>query len=305
MKFLISGGSGFIGKSLTGILRKKHHHVKHITRADFNNSQSQIESLTEWADVVVNLAGASISKKWTKKYKEELYESRVSLTQKIVEAIQKNTTKPKLFISVSAVGFYDNSEVFDEEHDLPAGNFLGDLCSDWETVAMRADKNTRVVVFRLGVVLGRRGGIVKKMRPLFNLRLGASMGSGEQPISWVHISDVLNAIQYAVKNEEMKGIYNLCTPNHLTNIEFSKAFAKGLNKPLFFKIPSFVVKCMLGEGAEVVLEGQRVLPTRLLEAGFNFRFIKIEESFQEIFRKLKKVKIEIKPKDSKTIESGN
>ncbi|MDD2346057.1 MAG: TIGR01777 family oxidoreductase [Bacteroidales bacterium] len=305
MKFLISGGSGFIGKSLTGILRKKHHHVKHITRADFNNSQSQIESLTEWADIVINLAGASISKKWTKAYKNELYESRISITQKIVEAINKNTLKPKLFISVSAVGFYNNSQVFDEEHNLPAGNFLGDLCSDWETVAMRAVKDTRVVVFRLGIVLGRRGGIVKRLRPLFKLGLGASIGSGEQPMSWVHISDVLNAIQYAVKNEELKGIYNLCTPNYLTNKEFSKAFAKGLNKPLLFKIPSFILKWMLGEGSEVILEGQRVLPTRLLEAGFNFRFIKIEESFQEIFRKLKKVKIEIKPKDSKTIESGN
>lgn len=305
MKFLISGGSGFIGRSLTGILRKKHHHVKHITRADFNNSQSQIESLTEWADVVVNLAGAPISKKWTKAYKNELYESRISITQKIVEAINKNTLKPKLFISVSAVGFYDNSEVFDEEHVLPAGNFLGDLCSDWETVAMRAVKDTRVVVFRLGIVLGRRGGIVKRLRPLFNLGLGASMGSGKQPISWIHISDVLNAIQYAVKKEEMKGIYNLCTPNHLTNKEFSKAFAKELKKPLFFKIPSFVIKWMLGEGANVVLEGQRVLPTRLLEAGFNFRFIKIDESFQEIFRKLKKVQIETKPKDVKIKESGN
>lgn len=305
MKFLISGGSGFIGRSLTGILKKKHHHVKHITRADFNYSQSQIESLTEWADVVVNLAGAPISKKWTKTYKNELYESRISLTQKIVEAINKNISKPKLFISVSAVGFYDNSEVFDEEHDLPAGNFLGDLCSDWETVAMRAVKDTRVVVFRLGIVLGRRGGIVKKLRPLFNLGLGASMGNGEQPMSWVHISDVLNAIQYAVKNEEMKGIYNLCTPNHLTNKEFSKAFAKGLSKPLLFRIPAFVIRWILGEGSAVVLEGQRVLPTRLMEEGFNFRFVKIENSFQEIFRKHKKIQIEIKPKNTKISESGN
>ncbi len=289
MKFLISGGSGFIGKSLTGILKKKHHQVKHITRADFKESPSHIETLTEWADVVVNLAGASISKKWTKAYKEEMYESRIVLTKKIVEAIKSNSAKPKLFISVSAVGFYDNSQVFDEEHDLPAGNYLGDLCSDWETIAMRASKETRVVVFRLGVVLGRRGGVVKKLRSLFNLGLGAAMGSGQQDMSWVHISDVLNAMQYAVKNEQMKGIYNLCTPNHISNQEFAEAFAKGLKKPLFLKIPAFVLKLVLGEGSTVVLEGQRVMPNRLLQDGFNFRFVKIQDAFEEIFRKKKSI----------------
>lgn len=284
MKFLIAGGSGFIGKSLTGILKKKHHQVKHITRADYEAPQNQLENLVSWSDVVVNLAGANISKKWTDSYKKEIYDSRILLTKKIVDAIN-TSSKPKLLISTSAVGFYDDAKIYDEEHDLPAGNFLGDLCSDWETIAMRASKDTRVVVFRLGVVLGRRGGIIKKLRPMFNMGLGATMGSGEQSMSWVHISDVLNAIQYSVKNEDMKGIYNLCTPNHVTNKEFSSIFAKVMKKPLLLKIPSFLIKIMFGEGSDVVLKGQKVLPSRLLLDGFNFRFVNLDDAFKEIFRR--------------------
>jgi uncharacterized protein (TIGR01777 family) len=285
MKFLIAGGSGFIGKSLTGILKKKHHQVKHITRFDFQESDNHIQELISWSDVVVNLAGANISKKWTDSYKKEIYDSRILLTKKIVDAINSSSSKPKLLISTSAVGFYDDAKIYDEEHDLPAGNFLGDLCSDWETIAMRASKETRVVVFRLGVVLGRRGGIVKKLRPLFSLGLGATMGSGEQAMSWVHISDVLNAFQYSVKNEQMKGIYNLCTPNHVSNKEFSSTFAKVMKKPFFLKIPSFFIKLMLGEGSEVVLKGQKVLPSRLLLDGFNFRFVHLNDALKEIFRR--------------------
>ncbi len=174
-------------------------------------------------------------------------------------------------ISVSAVGFYDYQKIYDEEHNLPASIFFGDLCSDWETIAMRASKHTRVVVFRLGVVLGRNGGMVKKIRPLFRAFLGTIPGNGNQYLSWIHISDVVNAFRYAMKNKEMKGIYNLTTPNPVTQHTFLKKFAQQLNRPCFMKIPGKIIRFIMGEGAMILLDGQQVMPTLLTEAGFHFK----------------------------------
>ncbi len=287
MKFLITGGNGFIGKALEKILQKKNHQIQLLSRNDINSGSQYILEKVEWADVIINLAGATLSKRWNKKYKKTIYDSRIETTKCLVDAISLAKNKPSLLISASAVGFYNNEQEFDEEHFLPTNNFLGDLCSDWETMAMRASKFTRVVVFRFGVVLGRKGGIIKKLLPFFKYGFGAIMGSGKQPVSWIHISDVLNAIQFALKNKNMSGIYNLCTPNSVTQKEFSKNFANALNKPLFFTIPSFVLKLMLGEGSIVVLEGQRVKPSRLLNEGFNFRYLDIQSAFNEIFNNQK------------------
>lgn len=282
MKFLITGGNGFVGKALGRILVKKNHQLYLLTRDEIAKGSLFLTEKAEWADVIINLAGANISQRWSKSYKEEMYKSRIETTKSLVDAISNAKIKPSLLISVSAVGFYDNEQVYDEEHFLPTGNFLSDLCSDWETMAMRASKQTRVVVFRLGVVLGRKGGMINKLFPFYKAGLGMIIGSGKQPMSWVHISDVLNAFQFTMKNKNMNGIYNLCSPIHVCQKDFSKEFAHFLKRPLFLKIPSFVFKIMLGEGSIVVLEGQRVKPNRLLKEGFNFRYLDIQSAFNEI-----------------------
>ncbi len=287
MNFLITGGNGFVGSALEKILRKKNHLLQLLTREEVQKGSTFILEKVEWADVIINLAGANISQRWSKNNKKIMYDSRIETTKCLVEAISMAKNKPSLLVSASAVGFYNNEQEFDEEHFLPTNNFLGDLCSDWETMAMRASKYSRVVVFRFGVVLGRKGGIIKKLLPLFKSGFGATMGSGKQPMSWIHISDLLNAMQFAMKNKNMNGIYNLCSPNYVTQKEFSRNFANALKRPLFLKVPSFILKLMLGEGSIVVLEGQRVKPSRLLSEGFNFRYLDIQSAFNEIFKNQK------------------
>lgn len=287
MNFLITGGNGFVGSALCKILIKKNHKIYLLHRDDFFKDPSFLINQVEIADVIINLAGANISQRWNKKHKEEMYNSRINTTKAIVNAIAESKKKPNLLISASAVGFYDNEKIYDEEHFLPTNSFLGDLCSDWETMAMRASKNTRVVVFRFGVILGRKGGLIKKTYSLFKLGLGAVMGSGRQPMSWIHISDVLNAIQFAMKNKNLSGIYNLCSPIHTSNKDFSSEFAQILKKPLFLKIPTFVLKFIYGEGSKVITDGQRVKPNRLLNEGFNFRYPDIHSALNEIVNRRK------------------
>lgn len=281
MKFLVTGGNGFIGKAIREVLQKKNHQIQLLSKDEIEKGSDIIDKV-EWSDVIINLAGANISKRWNKAYKKIIYDSRINTTKMLVDAISKATNKPSLLISASAVGFYNDESEYDEEHFLPTNNFLGDLCSDWETMAMRASKNTRVVVFRFGVVLGRNGGIIKKLYPMYKNGLGAIIGSGKQSMSWIHISDVLNAVQYALKNKNLAGIYNLCSPNNITQKEFSKVFASSMHRPLFFRIPAFLIKLMFGEGSIVLLEGQRVKPNKLLNEGFNFKHTYIKSALMDI-----------------------
>ncbi len=284
MNILISGGTGFIGKKLRNNATRKGHIIRLITREDVNNKELLLEKI-QWSTVVVNLAGASISKRWSESYKKEIYSSRIDTTKAISESIKDAQKKPKLFISVSAVGIYSSSKIQSED-DLQIGSdFLAQVCSDWEKVAHRASDDTRVVIYRLGVVLGKHGGIVKSLTSLFKYGLGASLGSGQQMMSWVHVDDVVNAFFYAIKNQSLSGVYNLVAPTPVSNKEFTSAFAKALNRKAFLRVPSFVIRLMKGEQASFILDEKYVLPKRLLEADFNFRNDTIQTAFKQIFRK--------------------
>lgn len=284
MNILISGGTGFIGKKLRNNATRKGHTIRLITREDVGNKEFLSEKI-QWATVVVNLAGAPISKRWTSSYKNEIYHSRIDTTKAITESIKEAKRKPKLLISMSATGIYASSKIQSEDDALYADDFLAQVCTDWEKVALRASDSTRVVVYRLGVVLGKHGGVVKKLTPMFKFGLGGAMGSGSQMMSWVHVDDVVNAFFYAIKNQSLSGTYNLVAPTPISNSEFTAAFAKALHRKAFLKVPAFALKLFMGEQASMVLDEKYVLPKRLLEADFNFRNDTIQTAFKQIFRK--------------------
>jgi len=285
MNIAMSGATGFIGSHLTGAFREKGWTVAPLLRDDF---KGEVVSLTEKigaADVVVNLAGASIATKWTDQYKKIIYHSRIDTTRKIVDAMKKSGKRAGLFISTSAVGIYDTKGTYAEADEHYASDFLGRLTLDWEQAALAArDAGIRTVIFRFGLVLGRGGGVLAKMLSPFKLGLGGVIGDGTQPVSWIHIDDLTNAFLQVMENEVFAGTFNLTSPTPSTNRGLAEALGHALHMPVVLRIPSFVLHLQFGEGAKVLLEGQRVLPMRLLQSGFTFRFTEIEKAVENLVK---------------------
>lgn len=288
MNIVMSGATGFIGGHLTTAFGDKGWKVIPLGRDDLKRADE--DSLKKWegADVVINLAGASIAERWTEEYKKIMYASRVDTTKKIVNALGKMNRKPALFISTSAVGIYDTEGEHTEEDEHYANDFLGRLALDWEQAALRAaETGVRTIIFRFGVVLGINGGALQKMLIPFRMGLGGVIGHGKQPFSWVHIGDLIRAYTTVIENDTYHGIYNLTSPHPTTNAALTKALGHALHKPAFMHVPAFAFRLQLGEGAKVLLEGQRVLPKRLLESGFTFRFTEIETALEDLVGKEK------------------
>lgn len=283
MKIAMSGATGFVGGHLTRAFREKGWQVVPLVRDDFRDDESPLRSKIEGADVVISLAGAPVSSRWTKKHKKEMYESRIGTTGRIVTVLGKIGRKPELFISTSAVGIYDTKDTYSEENARYADDFLGRLAQDWEREALRARAfGIRTVVFRFGIVLGVDGGALRKMLIPFRLGLGGVIGDGTQPFSWVHIEDLIGAYFAVIDGKSYEGVYNLTAPNPTTNRGLAEALGRSLHRPAFMRVPAFVLKLQMGEGAGVLLKGQRVLPKRLLESGFKFRFTDIGEAIEDL-----------------------
>ncbi len=278
----MSGSTGFVGTYLSRKLAKAGHTIAPIGRKDLRDDVGSLPAILQDAEVVLNLAGAPIIKKWTRSYKEELYGSRVDTTRKIVGALKTLRDKPRAFISASAIGIYETTGTHTEERNTLAGNFLGNLVKDWEQAALDArDLNIRTVIFRFGVVLGKDGGALQTMLTPFKVGLGGIIGDGTQAFSWVHIDDLARAFEEAIKNESFQGIYNLTAPNPVSNKEMTRVLSKLLGRPALLRVPSLVLKLQFGEGAQVLTKGQRVLPERLLQSGFAFRFQDIESALRD------------------------
>lgn len=280
MKIAISGATGFVGKHISSVFN--HTQIIKIGRKELSLSDTELATLLDGVDIVINLAGAPIINRWSEEYKKELYHSRIDTTKKLVLAMQNATNKPKLFISTSAVGVYDNGGVYSEDNTNYSNDTLGKICQDWENEALKVQDNIRTVIFRFGIILGKDGGAITKMILPFKLGLGGILGSGKQAFSWVHISDLERAFKYVVENESCSGVYNLTAPNPTTNYEFTKTFGKVLRRPTIFPVPAFVLNIIFGEGSCVLLDGQSVIPKRLLDSGFVFRFDTIERALVEV-----------------------
>lgn len=283
MEIALTGATGFIGSHLIfNVFLEKNWRATPILRGDLALSSKDLAKKIDGSEVIVNLAGANIVKRWTEDYKKELYTSRVDTTIKLVEAMSQMSRKPRIFISASAVGIYDNRGRYGESDYNFANHYLATVVKDWEEAALKAREiNVRTVIFRFGIVLGK-GGLLAKMLPSFKLGMGGTIGSGRQFFSWVHIEDLSRAYIFAVEHEELEGIYNLVSPNPVTNKILTKTLAKILHRPAVLLIPIWLLGLIFGEGAAAISSGQNIIPERLLKTGFRFRFQTIEHALRDV-----------------------
>lgn len=276
MKVAINGTSGFVGAHLVLFFKERGHEVVEIKR-EFYNDISTLQNLLHGCDGVINLAGATISKKWTKAYKKVMRESRIKTTENLVLALQNMENPPQHLVSTSAVGIYQEGQSHDESSIKFDNGFLGNLAKEWEAKAQKAKIN--VSVLRLGVVLGN-GGALNEMLPIFKLGFGGVLGSGKQSFSWIHIKDLVRAYEFVLQT---KGdVFNLTAPHPTTNEVFTKTLGQILHKTTIFKVPTFALKLKFGEGATILLKGQKVYPNRLLEKGFVFEYKNIYDALNDL-----------------------
>jgi hypothetical protein len=300
MKVLITGGLGFVGTQLSVYLLERGHEVTALDRspeprtytpqavkyvsADTTVKGSWQKELAD-QDAVVNLAGTSIFKRWNEKTKQLIYDSRILTTRNVVDALSKD--RGTVLCSTSAVGYYGftGDEELKEE-DAPGDDFLATLAVDWEKEARKATKKgVRVAITRFGIVLGKTGGALGQMIPAFKKFVGGPLGSGNQWFSWIHMEDLLSAFVFVLEDDKIEGPVNFCSPNPVRNRDLAKALGKVLWRPACLTTPAFVLRLALGEFGSVLLEGQRVIPAKLLKHGFAFRYPEIMAALEEVVGK--------------------
>lgn len=304
MKVAITGATGFVGSRLVERLHFQDDRILVLTRNSERakgifppSAYPNLEVVAytpqqsgAWQESVagcqgvVNLAGAPLAeKRWTPEWKKEIIDSRKLGTEKLVEAIAAAQPKPSVLVNASAVGYYGTSKTatFDETSS-PGDDFLAGVCQTWEAAAQPVKQvGTRLVILRLGIVLGM-GGAIAKMIPPFKLFAGGPIGSGNQWFSWIHREDLVNLIVESLRNPEIEGVFNATTPNPVRMAEFCRTFGQVLNRPSWLPVPSFAIEVLLGDGAIVVLNGQEVLPKRTLASGFEYQYPTVKPALEEI-----------------------
>ncbi len=299
MKILITGGSGFVGTNLTRFLVDKGHEVSILARrarpekpfgpkvayiAADGTKPGKWQGAVAGHEVLINLAGVSIFKRWDDAYKTQLRESRILTTRNLVDAIPRESGDKIVLISTSAVGFYGmtRDEMLSEDAS-PGEDFLAQLAQDWEAEALKARaKGARVVITRFGVVFGRDAGALPQMALPFRFFAGGPVGHGRQWVSWIHIEDLCRAMLFVIENVSIQGPVNFTAPEPVSNRDLARAIGKALHRPSFMPAPGFMIKLVLGEFGSVILEGQRVVPTMLQGSGFTFRFPHVEGAVKNL-----------------------
>ena len=267
MKVAITGASGFVASHL----KEQFQDFVEIKRGD---SEDEILAKLKDVDVVFNLAGAPIIKRWSESYKKVLLSSRVETTKKLVRAV--NASKVKHFISASAVGAYPDNGLYDESYTEYANDFLGKLTKEWEAEANKCSKPTAII--RFGIILGKDGGALSQMLTHFKMGVGGTIGDGKMVMSWIAIDDLVGMYAYIVKHK-LTGVFNATAPNPVTNYEFTKALGKALHRFTIFPIPLFVLKIIFGEGASVLTGSKEIYPKAIMDAGFEFECQTIDKAF--------------------------
>ncbi|MFC1823484.1 TIGR01777 family oxidoreductase [Thermodesulfobacteriota bacterium] len=301
MKIFMTGGTGFIGSKLTKALSGEGHQVTVLTRKiredrapepnilymEGNPAEQGMwqEKVAAEYDTVINLAGASIFRRWTKSAKRAIRDSRILTTQNLVEALAARKQRETLLINTSAVGYYGfrGEENLDEESSS-GKDFLADIVREWEAAAMKAeDFGVRVILLRLGIVLGRDGGALNKMVTPYKWWVGSPLGSGKQWLSWIHERDLAAVYLYLLKQGNIAGPINCLAPYPVRNSEMSQILAEELEKPRIMPaVPGFLIKTILGEFGSVLLEGQNAAPKKLLDLGFRFQFPEIKAALHDL-----------------------
>ena len=309
MRILLLGCTGFIGKSLIPKLISDGHELclisrKNINQLKINSSFEKIAFLKlnlakekSWNDInllnqlkscegIINLSGEPITnKRWSEEQKLEIENSRINTTSYLMKNLKKNNINPKVIINASAIGFYGTSldNVFDERS--PSGeDFLANLCKKWEEAASQKPFFTRLVILRIGIVLGANGGALGKMLPIFKVGLGGPIGDGNQWMSWIHIDDLCNIIINGVKDKRYSGIINAVSPRPVRMKEFSSTLAKCLKRPNLLPVPGATIKLILGDGAKLLLEGQKIKSIKLNNF-FKFKYPLLQEAIVSLTKK--------------------
>ena len=306
MTILITGATGLIGQELIRELTSKGHKDLRVVTTNTLKAKKKMSHLNstsiqffEWdldtmsieayalkdVDIIIHLAGESVATgRWTKSKKNKILQSRIKGTALLLQEIKKYNYYPKHFISSSAIGFYGdrNDEILDQT-SLPGEGFLADVCKRWESTLLEENiGGMSKSIIRTGLVLSAEGGALSEILPPFKLGVGGTLGSGKQYMSWIHIKDLVNIFLYSIDHPDQISILNAVSPNPVTNNEFTLELGKTLNKPTFFKAPSFVLKLALGEKSHLLLDSQRVVPSSLVEKGFIFSFPTLTSAFQNI-----------------------
>jgi uncharacterized protein (TIGR01777 family) len=298
---LITGGSGLVGKDLTKRLILEGHEVRILSRypkstdrikSFFWNVEKQEIDEKAFEDVehIVHLAGSGIAdKRWTIERKKDIIDSRVNSMKLITDTVKRKKIQLKSFVGASAIGIYGmtTSEKIFSETDSGADDFLSSSCTQWENSYKEIQSfSEKTCIIRIGVVLSKDGGVLKRLLPLFQLGLGSAVGSGKQYMPWIFIDDLVAVFYEALFNQKFSGIYNAVSSEHITNQQFSKHLAKNLSKPFFLpNVPAFLLKLLFGEMANVLLEGSRVSNQKLIYEGFEFKYSTLSDALKKIAEK--------------------
>ena len=292
MNILLTGGTGLIGRALCKALGKRGHALTVLSRQPYavaekcGSAVRALGSLDEWRpedpyDAVINLAGAPIAgARWSERRKKILWDSRVTLSNALVEKIAAAKTRPGVLISASAVGIYGDCGAREvDENSVAASDFGARLCNAWEQAARGAEAlGVRTCVLRTGLVLSRDGGMLQQLRAPFKLGLGARIGSGEQWMSWIHIHDQVAATLKLLDQPDHHGAFNLCAPNPVNNAAFTRSLGAAMKRPALLAVPAFAVNAALGESAYLLLGGQKARPAKLLASGYRFRYPELHQA---------------------------
>lgn len=301
MRILISGSSGMIGSALVSALEGEGHTIGRLVRRTANHGKNEVywdpgrgsldkTSLVDFApEAVINLAGESIaSGRWTSKKKAKIRDSRVHGSAVLAESLASLENPPRVFINASAIGFYGNRGQEKLSESSPSGEgFLAEVCRAWEVATEPAQKKgIRVVLVRTGIVLDLHGGALKKMLLPFKLGLGGVIGNGRQYMSWISIEDEVGILQFALTHDSLQGPVNAVAPNPVTNREFTKTLGRVLFRPTLVPMPASTARMIFGEKAEeLLLAGARVLPEKLLQAGYSFKYPELKPALKYLLRK--------------------
>ncbi|MDH0746141.1 TIGR01777 family oxidoreductase [Pseudomonas sp. GD03842] len=296
MHILLTGGTGLIGRRLCRHWRDQGHQLTVLSRkpaevprlcgAGIRGVGHLDEVGDQPVDAVINLAGAPIADRpWTRKRKRLLWDSRITLTERLITWLERRQQKPAVLISGSAVGWYGDGGERDLDENSPpvSEDFASRLCIAWEETAQRAETlGIRVVLLRTGLVLSADGGMVQRLLPPFKLGLGGPIGSGRQWMPWVHIDDQIAVIDFLLNHEEAQGPYNACAPAPVRNRDFAKTLGSILQRPAFMPMPAFALRLLMGELSILLLGGQRARPSRLMDAGYTFRFTDLHAALKDV-----------------------
>jgi len=284
-RIAISGISGFIGSRLSLYLSAAGWDILPLRREDFILSAPELASRLDGVHAVVHLSGKPIISRWNRRNRELIMQSRVATTRRLVEAMAAMSSPPQVLVNASAVGIYPATGIHPESSEARNEGFMGEVCIRWEAEAREARGFTRVALMRTGIVLDGTQGALARMLPFFRLGLGGPLGHGSQPFPWIHIDDLLRAVEFILSNDRMEGPVNLVAPEMVTNRTFTRILADVLKRPAFFAVPAFMLKLVYGAAAETLLTGQHAVPDKLVEGGFVFRQPALRAALQQIVGK--------------------